>query len=86
VAACKRCPFKIWFSDVSDLLLLQMEHCRRNLCASFFFSRQWSLLNKNLFANADHSPPLRFTLGKDAGGRAQASSFCDGNSFLKNNS
>jgi hypothetical protein len=78
--------FGIWFSDVSDVLLLrgtcllQISHC-----ASFVFSRQWSLLNKILFANADHSPPLRFTLGKYSGGRAQAAGFCDGNSFLKNN-
>jgi hypothetical protein len=53
-------------------------------CASFFFSRQCSLLNKNLFANADLSP-LRFILRKDAGGRALAASFYDGNSFLDDN-
>jgi hypothetical protein len=67
VVACNHCRFGILFSDWSDALLLQMEHCRRNQCGldlllSFFFvSRQWSLLNRNLFANADLSPPLRFT-------------------------
>jgi hypothetical protein len=35
-----------------------------------------------MYANADHSS-LRFTLGKDAGGRAQAVGFYDGNYFLK---
>jgi hypothetical protein len=45
-----------------------------------------SLLNKKLFA-ADHLPLLRFyfTLQEDAGQRAQAAPFYDGNYFLKNN-
>jgi hypothetical protein len=33
VEACKCCSFGIRFCDVSNALMLQMEHCRRNTLA-----------------------------------------------------